>query len=187
MNNLQKLQELQYWLKDNVDQGQTALVHIGQDGTNLTQSDCAQAIAETLGTGDGLKLYAETLLNMAQDMGNLPHPVDTDKALVLIQLSRVISYTTALMYEIDPEISENLGQSITSVTDMFNDFSNAQSIQINTLVKLKASVKNSHRCPEGREDNSTAEVQSVLSGGRLHLSRDLHGCRWWNINDVEPA
>ncbi|EKP0311698.1 hypothetical protein ACTG16_23320 [Aeromonas sp. 23P] len=60
-------------------------------------------------------------------------------------------------------------------------------ITAKTLVKLKASVQESHQCPEGREDNSTAEVLAVLDEGRLHLASDLHGCRWWNIDDVEPA
>lgn len=56
-----------------------------------------------------------------------------------------------------------------------------------SVVSLKASVKKHHSCPAGREDNATATVLTVLDDGRLHLYRDLHGCRWWNINDVELA
>lgn len=59
-------------------------------------------------------------------------------------------------------------------------------IAAKALVKLKAE-RQPHTCPEGREDNATATVLAILSDGRLHLSQDLHGCRWWNIDDVELA
>jgi hypothetical protein len=57
------------------------------------------------------------------------------------------------------------------------------------VVKLSPSVKN-HKCPEGRDDNATAVVDSLMTGtykGGVHLDRDLHGCRYWNMDDLEHA
>ncbi|MGN5048837.1 hypothetical protein ACTG16_23330 [Aeromonas sp. 23P] len=187
MNNLEKLQQLQLWLEDNVDQGHAALVYENADDVTLTQTDCAQALGDVLGINDGIDLYAKTIVNLTLEMANLPAPAQVNKARVLSNMARTVAKITEQMYQIDNEISDQLGQSITSVTDMFNDLANVQALPVNTLVKLKASVKQTHCCPEGREDNSTAEVLAVLGEGRLHLSRDLHGCRWWNINDVELA
>lgn len=63
---------------------------------------------------------------------------------------------------------------------------NDMSIREGSTVKLKASV--SHVvCPEGREDNQTAQVRTAMSGGRLMMAQDLRGCKHWNIDDVELA
>ncbi len=56
----------------------------------------------------------------------------------------------------------------------------------NSVVRLRATVQN-HECPEGRVDNKTAVVRSVLSEGRIWLKEDLAGCQWWNIDDLELA
>lgn len=50
-------------------------------------------------------------------------------------------------------------------------------------VKLKEGV--THSCPEGRTDNETSIVLVVFGDGEVKLSRDLHGCMWWNVNDLE--
>ena len=55
-------------------------------------------------------------------------------------------------------------------------------------VKLSLSVKN-HECPEGRDDNSTAVIRATYGedGRCCHLDQDLHGCRFWNMDDLEPV
>lgn len=187
MLNLEKLQQLQLWLEDNVDQGHTALVYENADGVTLTQADCAQALGDVLGINDGIDLYAKTIVNLTLEMAKLSLSSEANKATVLSNMSRAVAKITEQMYQIDNEISDQLGQSITSVTDMFNELTDVIECPVKTLVKLKASVQQTHRCPEGREDNTTAEVLAVMDGGRLHLSRDLHGSRWWHVTDVEPA
>lgn len=39
--------------------------------------------------------------------------------------------------------------------------------------------------PEGREDNRSAEVDLVLDGGQVRTRRDLNGCRWWHVDDLQ--
>lgn len=41
--------------------------------------------------------------------------------------------------------------------------------------------------PEGRKNHRTAKVRSFLSDieGGIFTDRDLRGCRYWNISDVE--
>lgn len=45
----------------------------------------------------------------------------------------------------------------------------------------------SKSCPEGRENNSKAKVAAVLDDcpGGVFLDRDLHGCRYWNAEDLK--
>jgi len=50
------------------------------------------------------------------------------------------------------------------------------------VVMLKPGVTN--LCPAGRDDNVIAEVQATLDNGGLFLKEDLHGCRYWNVEDV---
>ncbi|MDU8350604.1 hypothetical protein RYA05_01725 [Pseudomonas syringae pv. actinidiae] len=64
--------------------------------------------------------------------------------------------------------------------------SNQALIKEGSTVKLKASVRHV-RCPEGREDNHSAKVRTVMSDGRLMMDQDLRGCKHWNIEDVELA
>jgi hypothetical protein len=57
---------------------------------------------------------------------------------------------------------------------------------VGKTVRLKK--PKSWRCPEGRENNKTAIVRSAFEDyGGLLMERDLHGCRYWNVEDVEPA
>jgi hypothetical protein len=59
-----------------------------------------------------------------------------------------------------------------------------------TKVKLSAAAKRTQRCPEGREDNSTATIQTHMPAygpGAVMLDRDLHGCRYWNEEDLVLA
>ena len=53
-------------------------------------------------------------------------------------------------------------------------------------VGLTKSARRSHRCPEGRKNNRTATILNFLSDtkGGVFLDRDLHGCRYWNIEDL---
>lgn len=125
MTNLEKLQQLQLWLEDNVQQGHTALVYESADGVTLTQTDCEQALDDVLGINDGIDLYSKTIANLSQDMTKLPQPVEANKALVLGNMARAVAKITECMYQIDHEISDQLGQSITSVTDMFDDLANS--------------------------------------------------------------
>ena len=59
-------------------------------------------------------------------------------------------------------------------------------IKVGTEVMLKPTVK-FHTCPEGRENYQTAKVTALLENGGLYLSRDLHGCRYWNEEDVDAT
>jgi len=59
-------------------------------------------------------------------------------------------------------------------------------IQVGQTVKLKPGVV--HACPEGRKDNGTAVVRASLEPkvhGGVYMDRDLHGCRYWNVDDLE--
>lgn len=45
-------------------------------------------------------------------------------------------------------------------------------------------------CPEGREDNTTARIRNYcpeIGEGAVMLDRDLHGCLYWNVEELEPA
>lgn len=63
----------------------------------------------------------------------------------------------------------------------------ANEIRRGTVVKLRHGVK--HRCPAGRANHRTARVQEQLTNveGGLFMERDLRGCRYWNVEDVELA
>lgn len=52
-------------------------------------------------------------------------------------------------------------------------------------VRLKSGV--THSCPEGREDNDTAIISYVSDEGEVRTYRDLHGCKWWNVEDLEKV
>jgi hypothetical protein len=56
-------------------------------------------------------------------------------------------------------------------------------IKVGDIIRLKTGVV--HICPEGREDNFTAKVQSLLPRGGIKTEQDLRGCKWWNQDDVE--
>lgn len=65
------------------------------------------------------------------------------------------------------------------------------------LIRLKKSVSNGWTCPEGRTNNQTATVRTILTDGHfqglkpgqrgLVLHQDLRGCRYWNEDDVTKA
>ena len=55
-------------------------------------------------------------------------------------------------------------------------------------VRLRPGV--SMRCPTGRADNQTATVECTvpdIAPGAVKLDRDLNGCRYWNISDLEET
>lgn len=56
------------------------------------------------------------------------------------------------------------------------------------LVELKSETIVG-RFPEGRYDNQTAKIQCFLSSadGGFKTGRDLRGCRYLNVNDVQMA
>jgi hypothetical protein len=58
-------------------------------------------------------------------------------------------------------------------------------IAVGHVVRLKQGVKCS--CPDGRENNRSAVIRGLLTDikGGVFLDRDLHGCRYWNINDLQ--
>lgn len=60
-------------------------------------------------------------------------------------------------------------------------------MKVGDKVSLRVQVRVRQRCPEGRENNRTARIQSFLSGieGGVFLDRDLHGCRFWNVEDLK--
>jgi hypothetical protein len=60
------------------------------------------------------------------------------------------------------------------------------SLKVGDVVQLKADVRRPI-VPEGREDNKTATIRALLEHGGLFLNRDLHGMKWWNVQDVEIA
>lgn len=43
-----------------------------------------------------------------------------------------------------------------------------------------------HVCPEGRDDNHTAQIRACYGDdGECWLDQDLHGCKYWNQSDLE--
>ena len=59
--------------------------------------------------------------------------------------------------------------------------------RVGDAVKLRKSVKKYHKCPEGREDNKTAVIDTFLpdmASGALRTVEDLEGCQYWNVDDV---
>jgi hypothetical protein len=60
-------------------------------------------------------------------------------------------------------------------------------IKVGEEVRLTAEATLSHICPKGRENNATAKVWSIGRKGEVHLSRDLKGCRHWNVDDLIPS
>jgi len=99
MLNLEKLQQLQLWLEDNVDQGHTALVYENADGVTLTQADCAQALDDVLGINDGIDLYAKTIANLTLEMAKLSLSSEANKATVLRNMARAVAKITEQMYQ----------------------------------------------------------------------------------------
>lgn len=59
-------------------------------------------------------------------------------------------------------------------------------IKVGDVVRLKKGFYVG-RVAEGRQDNRTATVRSLLTDieGGLFMDRDLRGCRYWNVEDVE--
>lgn len=54
------------------------------------------------------------------------------------------------------------------------------------VILNKDKVKN-HTCPKGRENNKHARIKNYLpeyGEGAVVLDRDLHGCLYWNIEDL---
>lgn len=62
-------------------------------------------------------------------------------------------------------------------------------IKAGDRVRLKKSIDQKTRCPEGRENNATSTIKALLADteGGLFLVRDLRGCRYWNVEDVVLA
>lgn len=59
-------------------------------------------------------------------------------------------------------------------------------IRLGDTVRLRRGVV--HNCPAGREDNATAKVSCLMSPaypGGVMLERDLRGCLYWNVADLE--
>lgn len=58
-------------------------------------------------------------------------------------------------------------------------------------VKLKPGTlaKYHHECPDGRQDNHQADIRAMLrpgeNTGEVWLDQDLHGCMYWNQEDLE--
>jgi hypothetical protein len=57
---------------------------------------------------------------------------------------------------------------------------------VGDTVALTPSARRSHKCPKGRRNNTTATIRAFMSEfkGGVFLDRDLHGCRYWNIEDM---
>lgn len=62
-----------------------------------------------------------------------------------------------------------------------------KSIAVGDEVKLTLRERRRSNCPEFREDNRTAKVKALLTDidGGLYMDRDLHGCRYWNVEHVQ--
>ena len=61
-------------------------------------------------------------------------------------------------------------------------------LPIGTVVRLRAGV--SHRCPEGRKNHRTATISATMesfSKGARQVDRDLRGCLFWNVEDLEEV
>jgi len=60
-------------------------------------------------------------------------------------------------------------------------------IKAGDTVRLKKNVN--HTCPKERDNYRTAKVRAVLESieGGIFLERDLRGCRYWNVNDLEKV
>lgn len=60
-------------------------------------------------------------------------------------------------------------------------------LEIGTLVRLRPEARLGWTCPEGRDDNDTAPVKALCEDGVIFTACDLHGCRFWNADDLEVA
>lgn len=60
------------------------------------------------------------------------------------------------------------------------------SFKVGDTVQLTDIARLSHRCPKGRNNFATARIQAFLSDteGGVFLDRDLKGCRYWNVEDL---
>jgi hypothetical protein len=59
-------------------------------------------------------------------------------------------------------------------------------MNVGDSVRLRKGIK--AKCPEGRENNKTARIEAKLddyANGAVKLDRDLVGCRYWNVEDLE--
>jgi len=67
----------------------------------------------------------------------------------------------------------------------------AKRTPVGTKVKLnQPPSKLNHSCPEGRDNHRTAHIVSYIKDygeGAVMLDRDLHGCRFWNIEVLEAV
>jgi len=64
----------------------------------------------------------------------------------------------------------------------------AHKLRVGDIVSVKgSSAVASKGCPSDRDNNSKARVAVLLSDcpGGVYLSEDLHGCRYWNAEDLK--
>jgi hypothetical protein len=59
------------------------------------------------------------------------------------------------------------------------------SFRIGDEVELRPDVDTGWKCPNGRENNKTAIIEHIGGGGEVRTDKDLRGCRWWNVNDLQ--
>lgn len=62
-------------------------------------------------------------------------------------------------------------------------------LKVGYVVSVRGSTAVASRaCPEGRENHSKARIAALLDPhypGGVYLDRDLHGCRYWNAEDLK--
>lgn len=52
-------------------------------------------------------------------------------------------------------------------------------------VKLKPEILKHHRCPVGRQNHDQADIRGIAGNhGEVWLDQDLHGCQYWNQEDL---
>lgn len=66
--------------------------------------------------------------------------------------------------------------------------SSINAFEVGQTVKLTDAAWNSCACPRGRGNNKTAVILNLdrKNLGGVFLSRDLHGTRHWNVEDLLP-
>lgn len=61
-------------------------------------------------------------------------------------------------------------------------------LEAGDTIRLKREVAKTQVCPKGRENHQTAKIRCFTGAdGGILTDRDLRGCLYWNIDDVEKV
>jgi hypothetical protein len=60
-------------------------------------------------------------------------------------------------------------------------------LKIGDKVSLTEEANKSQVCPKGRTNNRSATIDALIESGGVRTDRDLRGCRYWNVADLQHA